>query len=296
MIIGPGMSVSDAVRAIAVRLAEAGIDSGRLDARLLVEAATGSTQERLVLEPARPLREVEVAPLIEMVRRRVEREPVARILGERTFYGRRFVVTPDTLDPRPDTEALVDLALAIAGDEGWRERSIEILDIGAGTGCVLLTLLAEMAQARGLGTDLSAAALAVAKQNAAALGLAGRVRWQEARSLEGVAGRFDLVVANPPYIPGGEIAGLEREVRDYDPLLALDGGADGLDIYRQIVSGSAQPEIASGTWFVVEIGAGQAEAVVSLVERHCGAKVALAHRTAVDLGGHTRCVAWKPQI
>lgn len=295
MIIGPGMSVSDAVRAIAVRLAEAGIDSGRLDARLLVEAATGSTQERLVLEPARPLREAEVARLIEMVRRRVEREPVARILGERTFYGRRFVVTPDTLDPRPDTEALVDLALAIAGDEGWRERSIEILDIGTGTGCVLLTLLAEMAQARGLGTDLSAAALAVARRNAALLGLAERVRWQEMRSLDGLTGRFDLVVSNPPYIPTGDIAGLERDVRYYDPLQALDGGADGLDVYREVVGGSARPEFASGTWFAVEIGAGQATAVIDLVEQHCGAAVARAHRTGVDLGGHTRCVAWKPQ-
>lgn len=249
-----------------------------------------------MLEPCRRLSEAEAARLLEMVRRRIAREPVSRILGERYFYSRRFLVTPATLDPRPDTEALIELTLAIAAEEGWRDRPIDILDIGTGTGCILLTLLAEMDQTRGLGTDLSAAALEVARQNAASLGLAARARWQKARSLDGVAGRFDLVVSNPPYIPSGEIAGLEREVRHYDPLPALDGGTDGLDVYREIISGSAGPEFRAGTWFVVEVGAGQAGAVVELVGRHCGALVASRHRTAVDLGGHTRCVAWRPQI
>ncbi len=296
MTIGPGVSVSDAVRDVAARLAQAGIDTSRLDARLLVAAATGCTQERLILEPARPLSKTEAARLLDMSLRRLSREPVSRILGERDFYGRRFVVTPDTLDPRPDTEVLIEFALAIAREENWRDRSIEILDIGTGTGCILLTLLAELVDARGLGTDISAAALAVAKQNAAMLGLSGRVRWQQARSLEGVCGAFDLVVSNPPYIPTGVIDGLEREVRQFDPLAALDGGGDGLDIYREIAGASARPEFGAGTWFIVEVGAGQAEDVVELVERHCGAAVARGHRAAVDLGGHIRCVAWKPQI
>ncbi len=296
MSIVAGMAVSDAVWEISARLAEVGIETNRLDGRLLVEAATGCTQERLILEPARPLSAAEAGRLLDMVRRRREREPVTRILGERSFYGRRFLVTPDTLDPRPDTEALIDLALAITGEEGWRDRPIDILDIGTGTGCIALTLLAEMALARGLGTDLSAAALEVAKQNGELLGLSGRVRWQKARSLDGVSGRFDLVVANPPYVPSGEIAGLDRDVLHYDPLLALDGGVDGLDIYREIVSGSARGEVGNGAWFVVEVGAGQAAAVLALVERYCGAMVASRQRTAVDLGGHTRCVAWKPQI
>jgi release factor glutamine methyltransferase len=296
MSIVAGMAVSDAVREIGACLAHAGIETSRLDGRLLVEAATCCTQERLILEPSRPLTEAESVRLRDMVLRRLEREPVTRILGERYFYGRRFMVTPDTLDPRPETEALVDLALAIAVEEGWRDRPIEILDIGTGTGCILLTLLAEMVHARGLGTDLSVPAREVAKQNGELLGLAARVRWLTARSLDGVSGRFDLVVSNPPYIPSGEIAGLDMDVRHYDPLLALDGGADGLDMYREIVSGSARGEGASGKWFVVEVGAGQATAVLALVERYCGVMVASRHRTAVDLGGHTRCVAWKPRI
>ena len=292
MTIAGGVTVSDVVREIAVELSRAGIDTGRLDARLLVEAATGCSQERLVLEPAMPLSETQAARLCEMVRRRLEREPVARILGERYFYGRRFLVTPATLDPRPDTEALIALALRIADEEGWRYRAIEILDIGTGTGCILLTLLSELGMARGVGTDVSPAALEVAHQNAGLLGVNERVRWQLARSLDVVTGPIDLVVSNPPYIASSEIAGLDPDVRQYDPLLALDGGADGLDIYREIVSGSARPIFSSGTWFVVEIGAGQSAAVVDLIELHCGSDVARGHLTGVDLGGHTRCVAW----
>ena len=296
MTTGPGSTVSEAVREIAAQLALAGIESSRLDARLLLEAATGCTQERLLLEPSRTLSEAEATRLLGMVGRRLDREPVSRILGERYFYGRRFVVTPDTLDPRPDTEVLVDLALSIAEEERWHDRSIELLDIGTGTGCILLTLLAEMGLAQGLGTDLSAAALQVATHNAGLLGMTGRVRWQKTRSLGGVSGHFDLVVSNPPYIPSGSIAELDPEVRQFDPLLALDGGGDGLDIYREIIGVSAKPQFGAGVWFIVEVGAGQAQDVLALVERHCGTRVADSHRTALDLGGHTRCVAWKPQI
>src|SRR5262249_30434047 len=162
---------------------------------------------------------------------------------------------PDTLDPRPETETLVELVLDIVRDEGWGARPLRLLDIGTGTGCILLTLLAELATAEGLGTDVSTAALDVARGNAARLGLEGRVAWQHARGLDGIAGPFDLIVSNPPYIPSAEIGTLEPEVARFDPRLALDGGGDGLDVYRDIVA-SAPAVTASDGWCVVEIGAG----------------------------------------
>lgn len=289
------MTVTEAIRDTASRLAAAAIDDARLDARRLVAAAAGLTPERMLLEPDHALDAGQVARLAAYVQRRLAREPLTRILGERYFYGRRFEVTPDTLDPRPDTETLIELALTIAHDEGWQERPLDILDFGTGTGCILLTLLSELPMASGLGVDLSPTALAVAHRNADALGLAERTRWLEAGTLDRVPGTFDLVVSNPPYIPSGDISGLEPEVRQHDPVLALDGGLDGLDVVREIVAASARPSPRLGTWFMLEVGAGQWTSVVELISRHCGNATAVAARTAVDLGGHTRCVAWKPQ-
>lgn len=303
-----GSSVADAVRLVATTLASAGSEDARLDARLLVEAATGLSREQIVLDPARKLMLPEALRLAADVQRRLGREPVSRILGERAFYGRTFHVTPDTLDPRPDTETLVELALDIAREEGWRERPIDILDIGTGTGCILLTLLAELPQACGLGIDVSAGALEVAAGNAERLGVAGRARWQHGDGVRGVAnqvaggvssgvaGRFDLVVSNPPYIPSAEIAGLDPEVRRFDPLVALDGGSDGLAMIRAIIAHSATPHGSSGIWFVLEFGAGQAQSVVELIRLSCSPEVAGRARLAKDLGGHTRSVAWKPHI
>ncbi len=291
-----GASLADAIRGIAARLSGAGIEDARLDARLLVEAATGVSPEQLVLDPARPLCAEQACRLEAFVERRLAREPLTRILGERFFYGRAFEVTAATLDPRPDTETVVDLALSIAAEEGWRDRRIELLDVGTGTGCLLLSLIAELPRAHGLGTDLSPAAIEVARRNASRLELADRARFQVARSFEGIAGSFDLVVSNPPYIPTDEIAGLDPEVRCFDPHLALDGGADGLDIVRQIVEVSANRRPVARGWFIVEIGAGQARALVELIATLCGPQVALASRRGVDFGGHVRCVAWKPQI
>ena len=286
-----GTRVDVALRQLAARLAAAGIESAAFDARLLIEAATGASRENLVLDSARALSADEAARLQEAARRRIAREPVTRILGEREFYGRTFLVTPDTLDPRPDTETLVDLALEVVTGEGWRERPIDILDIGTGTGCILLTLLAELPHARGVGRDVSADALAVANQNAARLGSAS-FRWELARSMGGVGGPFDLVVSNPPYIPSADIAGLDPEVRQHDPPVALDGGPDGLAVIREIVDWSVGK---ANTWFVIEFGAGQADAVVELIAARCGDQVARAAHLRRDLGGHTRCVAWKPQ-
>jgi release factor glutamine methyltransferase len=227
-----------------------------------------------------------------MVLRRTAREPVSRILGVREFYGRRFKLSPATLDPRSDSETLIEAALAIAKREGWGEKPVRILDIGTGTGCLLLTLLAELPLASGLGTDVSEAALAMAAENACSLGLAGRATFARHDALDGIAEPFDLVLSNPPYIARGDIPGLDPEVREYDPLAALDGGADGLDVYRKI---AGKLEGVARGWVVLEVGMGQADAVALVLHQ---AFVKTRHAEVcryADLGGHTRCVALRLQ-
>ena len=301
-----GTTVADAIRRVAGRLVAAGIDDARRDARLLVEAATGLSREETIRAPRHPLSAAEAARLEGLTQRRIAREPVTRILGERSFWGRTFQVTAATLDPRPETETLVELALDLVREEGWHDGGAPedaplILDIGTGTGCVLLTLLAELAAPaaatpRGIGLDVSAAALTVAHGNALRLGLDRRVAWQHVAQLADVRltpPRRCLIVSNPPYIPTAEIAGLDPEVRLHDPRIALDGGPDGLDIIREIIAWSVgRPE----AWLAIEHGAGQAEPILELIGQHCGARAAGAARVRQDLGGHTRCVAWKPHI
>jgi release factor glutamine methyltransferase len=266
-------------------LRAAGVDTPERDARLLTAAALGIGQLDLIASPDRWLSPAEAARFAEHLRRRAQREPVSRILGRRAFYGREFAITPVTLDPRPDTETLVELALEIADEQGWRSRAIRIVDIGTGSGCILLTLLAELPLATGLGTDIDPAALEVAAANAAQLGLSDRVRFTPARSLAGLNETFDLLVSNPPYIPSGEIPGLEPEVRHYDPPGALDGGPDGLDIFREIAR-DLRCAVPHG-WAVFEVGAGQAEKVVEILDPgHHGVT-----RVRRDLAAHQRCVA-----
>lgn len=285
-------TLGGAVLAAQAALRTAGVEDAARDARLLVAAVRAGSTAEIIAHPERQLAPDELRHLQELVRRRSAREPVSRILGEREFYGRRFKLSPATLDPRPDSETLIDVALGMADAAGWRERPIRILDIGTGTGCLLLTLLAELPLATGVGTDISEEALAAAAANAAALGLEGRAAFARHDVLAGVEGGFELVVSNPPYIPSGDIGGLSAEVREYDPRAALDGGEDGLDIYRKIAAGL---EGVMRTGAVFEVGADQAEAVALLLQqeflktrkaelsRHC------------DLGGHTRCVAVRLQ-
>ncbi len=220
------------------------------------------------------------------------REPVSRILGRRAFFGREFSVGRATLDPRPCSETLIEAALALADQEGWRTRPIHILDAGTGSGCLLLTLLAEMELAHGVGTDISAGALAVAAENADRLGLSERAEFAEARYLGGTRGTFELVVSNPPYIPTRDIEGLEPEVRNHEPRTALDGGADGLDAYREIAAGL--PRVVPRGWALFEVGAGQADAVVDILRRELGRHGGEV-RQWTDLGGHRRCVAIQTQ-
>ena len=284
-------TVAAAQGRLARSFAAAGLDSPALDARRLVSAATGESVEALVMGPQRLLGPRERARLDGFAQRRLAHEPVSRILGQRGFHGLTFEVTADTLDPRPDSETAVDLALSLLREEGREGDTLRILDLCTGTGCLLLSLLSALPRATGLGTDISPAALDVARRNAARLGLAARCGWQVADGLNGVTGPFDLAIANPPYVRSQDIAELAPEVSRYDPRLALDGGPDGLALYRRIVAGCTQ--VVPSGWIVVEVGAGQAEPVTHMIQQQLGSRLAGPPRQAADLGGHIRCVAWR---
>lgn len=270
-------TVRGALIAASARLAAAGVDDPALDARLLVAAAVGLAPDRLRLDPDRALGPQAEGRLEALLAARAARQPMGQLLGFRDFWKHRFLVTPDVLDPRPDTEALVAEAL--------RRPFARVLDLGTGSGAILLSLLAERPAATGLGTDLSEAALAVARRNAAALGLSGRAEFRRADWFAGVEGRFDLIVSNPPYIAEAEMAGLAPEVRDWEPHLALTPGGDGLAAYRAIAAGAAA-HLAPGGRLVVEIGAAQGPAVAAIL---AGAGLGSV-RVLPDLDGRDRVV------
>ncbi len=266
--------LADAVQ----RLRAAGVEDPGRDARLLLAGALGLRGSLAAADPARTITADEAAAVGRHVAARAARQPVSQILGRRAFWGRDFIVTPDTLDPRPDTETLVEVALAAP--------FARVLDLGTGTGCLLLTLLAERPGATGLGTDVSPAALEVARRNAAALGLTDRADLAIASWFEGVGGNFDLIVSNPPYIAAAEMAGLAPEVRDWEPRGALTDEGDGLGAYRAIATGAAAHLVPGGR-IAVEIGLGQEGAVAGFFRAAGLAGVATHH----DLTGRVRVVS-----
>ena len=286
-------TLGQALRSAVAELTAAGVGEAAGDARRLVAAAIGGTAADVIRDPGRVLSAAELDRLEVHVRRRCTREPVSRILGEREFYGRPFAITPAVLDPRPDTETLIEVALDICAREGWRDRPISVLDIGTGSGAILLTMLAELPLATGVGLDVSDGALACAARNAAALGLSARSSFVTGDMREASLEGYDLVLSNPPYIPAAEIAGLAPEVANFDPRLALNGGADGLDYFRIVLARMAQSaKVAQAPqWLVLEAGAGQSRDVVQIVR---AAGFFAAGRNSIlrrDLGGVTRCVA-----
>lgn len=265
-----------------LRLRAAGVETPELDARLLLQAATSLTREDLILEPDRVIPAEEAQRFAAMIERRQAREPVSRILGEREFYGRPFRVTSATLDPRPDTETLIEAALALMPQQA------RLLDLGTGTGAIAVTLLAERTDATALATDVSPGALAVAAGNAARAGVAERLTFAFGSWFDPVSGVFDMILSNPPYIPQAQVEGLSLDVRNFDPWLALVGGADGLDCYRVIASHAA-PYLSAAGHVLVEIGAGQAPAVEAIFAASAF-DVAGRHQ---DLGGHLRCLTFR---
>jgi release factor glutamine methyltransferase len=283
-----GRSLGEIRRMLQPILSAAGLAEAEREARLLLMVATGLTLERLLLDDARALSSTEARQLSLVLVRRLAHEPLSRIAGERAFYGRVFNVSPAVLDPRPETELLIDVVLSWVDATGGRQRPLSILDVGTGSGCILLTLLAELPLAQGLATDISRDALAVARDNAVRVGVTGRARFAQVRSLEGLTGPFDVLVSNPPYIPSAQIDGLDPSVRNFDPLAALDGGTDGLSVYREIAIRAGQ--IVPTGLIALEVGAGQSELVSVLLKRHVANRSG-APWTRVDLGGHERTVA-----
>jgi release factor glutamine methyltransferase len=255
-------SVSAARRALAEQFRAAGLDSPELDARILVGHALGLDHAGLAAAGARILDAGERATIAAFARRRLAREPVARIVGSKEFWSLKLRVDPTTLVPRPETETIVEMALAAIDTGGSRLRPLQIADLGTGSGALLLALLAELPNAFGVGTDSSIGALRTARDNARCLQFP-RACFVAGDMSAALGGPFDLVVSNPPYIPSGNIAALAPEVRDYDPRAALDGGADGLDYYRAIAA--AVPALLKPAGFlIVELGDGQAQAVSAL--------------------------------
>jgi release factor glutamine methyltransferase len=255
-------TVGAARRGWAEKFRAAGIDSPELDARILVGHALGLDHAALAGAYARRLNEKEEEAIAALVRRRLNREPIARIVGTKEFWSLPLRVDADTLLPRPETETVVEAALAEMDARGARSRELRIADLGTGSGAIMLALLSELPNAFGVGTDVSAAALSVARDNARRFGFsrAGFVACDMAGAL---CGPFDFIVSNPPYVVSSEIAGLAPEVRDFDPRRALDGGPDGLHFYR-VIAGAAPALLAPGGAIIVELGAGQVQAVVGL--------------------------------
>lgn len=282
------LTVADARRTWAAEFRAAGLDSPQLDARLLIGHALGLDHAALAAAASRLLDAAEQRAIAALARRRLAHEPVARIVGMKEFWSLTLSIDATTLVPRPETETVVEAALAAVDDGGVRTRALRLADLGTGSGAILLALLTELPNAFGVGTDVSLQALAVARANARGLRL-NRAALVACNMAAALRGPFDLIVSNPPYVASGDIAGLAPDVRLFDPRLALDGGADGLDCYRAIAAAAPALLVPNGV-IVVELGAGQAGAVASLF---AGAGLAPSPPRP-DLTGVPRAIAaWK---
>ena len=273
-------TIADCIARGARRLNAAGVDGARREARLILAHALGVEPAQIAGYPERPVADPHMFETL--IARRARREPLSHLTGRREFWSLEFETGPATLDPRPDSEAVVEAALAAVAD---RSARLSLLDLGAGTGCLLLSLLSELPRASGLGVDSSPEALAVARRNAERLGLAPRARFSEGNWGESLDGPFDLIVCNPPYIRSEDIARLEPEVSAFEPRLALDGGPDGLDAYRALVPDIVRL-LSPGGAAVLEFGADQAAAV----RQTAASRGLIAVTVSRDIAGLERCL------
>ncbi|SIQ10181.1 peptide chain release factor N(5)-glutamine methyltransferase [Bosea sp. TND4EK4] len=280
---GAALTVRQARRLLVSAFAAAGLENAGLDARIMLETVLATRG----LDPDARLAPEQGMLLSRYAQRRLAGEPTWRIIGEREFWGLTFQLSPATLEPRPDSETIVEAALRQIGAR--RSEALSILDLGTGTGCLLIALLSELPRARGLGIDVSDEACLTAAGNAARNGAADRARFQQGDWSKGLAGAFDVIVSNPPYIPSAEIDTLAPEVKNHDPRLALDGGEDGLAPYRHFAR--TLPALLKPEGFVVfEIGAGQKDDVVALM---CAGGLEF-KGSRNDLGGHERALIFAP--
>jgi release factor glutamine methyltransferase len=278
----PTLSRATAQRALTDGFAAAGIETAALDARLILCHALGISHLDLLRDPEMPIG-VTAANIAALANRRMRGEPISRIRGRREFHGLDFAISPAVLDPRPETEILVEAVLPAFADR--RLAPLKVLDLGVGSGAILGALLSQLPDAFGVGIDRSEAACRVARVNLARLGLSTRSRIICGDWAEAVSGAFDVIVANPPYVASDDIAMLARDVREHDPRAALDGGADGLAAYRVLAPAVARV-IASRGMAAFEVGMGQADSVAALLK---GAGLQ-ALSTRCDLAGHVRVV------
>lgn len=279
-------SVREALSRMREQFSAAGIDSAEADARILAQHALGMTREELFLNSDGLLSDSEVNLLDSYVARRLKREPVSRITGARAFWKSDFRIGPETLDPRPDSETLIEAALKHVPSPSGGGGGLRVLDLGTGSGCLLLSLLQEWPEAKGVGIDISQGAVELAESNARALGLADRAKFL-CGDWKGMApdGRFDVIISNPPYISEEEVETLEPEVALHDPRRALVAGEGGLACYREI-TGLLRGLLAPGGYAFFEIGHTQGRAVKDLLEQAGFAVL----ETAQDLAGSDRCI------
>lgn len=285
MYAGAACKISEVLSQASRRLADAGIDAARQDARILLSHVTGLTRAQLVTESETGLEQAVRARFDDLIARRACREPVSHILGLREFWSLPFAVNGTVLDPRPDSETLVEAALHHCLD---MDAPVSVLDLGTGSGCLLLSLLSERPKAMGVGVDISSEALGIATRNADRLGLTARARFLRGDWGAAIDGSFDIIVCNPPYITKAEMSDLEPEVANFEPHLALDGGADGLSAYRRLLPEMRRLLSPSGIG-VVEIGIGQRDAVVGIMDESGLAFL----EVRKDLAGIDRCIIFR---
>lgn len=284
----PPKTIGSTLGEIATALARAGFDDERRRARRLLAVALGLSPADVFAKIDRVITEDESERIAALSHRALAHEPLSRIAGVREFWGLDFTLSPETLDPRPETETVIETVLARLPDRG---RDYRFLDLGTGTGCLLLALLSECGKAIGVGIDRAFGAAATARSNARRLRLAERAQFGVSDWASAINGRFDLVVSNPPYIESATLRDLPREVRDYDPSLALDGGADGLSAYRAIATDLPRLLVQGGL-FACEIGVGQEKAVAGIIS-DAGLVI---DNVVPDLAGIPRCIVacWGP--
>jgi len=278
----PPETIGSMLGGVAAALDRAGFVEARRRARRLLAAALDVSPTEMFTRPERVITEDEDERIAAILRRALAHEPLSRILGVREFWGLEFVLSPDTLDPRPETETLIEAVLARLPE---RDRAYRFLDLGTGSGCLLLALLSEFPAASGIGVDRASGAIATARDNAGRLGLGARARFAVGDWARGIGERFDAIVSNPPYIESNAMPRLPSEVRDFDPPLALDGGADGLDAYRAIAADLPRLLAPTGI-FTCEIGQGQKKAVAGIIV----AAGLVVDAVLPDLAGIPRCI------
>jgi release factor glutamine methyltransferase len=276
------LSAKELLREGVLALQAAHVESASLDARLLLEHALGLSREQLLFRLDDMLEQRHIDYFRELVACRTRRQPIAQIIGRREFFGLTFKVTSAVLDPRPDSETLIEAVIKRTRD---KQAPLTILDLGTGSGCLLLTLLYEFPNAKGVGVDTSRDAINVAKDNAVNLGLQSRAAFIQSHWCMAVEGTYDIIISNPPYIPAADISTLAPEVSQYEPKQALDGGADGLACYRVIVA-ALPKHLKKGGLAAIELGLGQAQAVERLAIDNGLKPLGIAH----DIQGIARCI------